>query len=120
MSAAEVDDWISDVKAQPGSAAIGMILAHQGIVRGTSRSGEPVRGMMLSADSDRLESALAEARTWPGVFAVRGWVNEGSLSVGDDIMKVLAAGDFRDTVFAALQRLVSLIKKEVLSESEMH
>ena len=31
---------------------------------------------------------LAEAGTWPGIFAVRGWVNEGSLSVGDDIMKV--------------------------------
>ncbi len=50
---------------------------------------------------------------------VRGWVNEGSLSVGDDIMKVLVAGDIRDNVFAALQRLVSLIKSEVLSESEM-
>jgi molybdopterin synthase catalytic subunit len=119
MSAAEIDDWIRDVKARPGSAAIGMILAHQGVVRGTSRSGEPVHGMMLAADRDRLESALAEARTWPGVFAVRGWVNEGSLSVGDDIMKVLVAGDIRDNVFAALQRLVSLIKEDVLSESEV-
>ncbi len=41
MSAPDIDDWILDVKSQPGSAAIGMILAHQGIVRGTSRSGEP-------------------------------------------------------------------------------
>jgi molybdopterin synthase catalytic subunit len=118
MSAADIDDWICDVKAQPGSAAIGMILAHQGIVRGTSRSGELVHGMMLRADGDRLEDILAEARTWPGVFAVRAWVNQGSLSVGDDIMKVLVAGDIRDNVFAALQRLVSLIKSEVLTESE--
>ena len=118
MSTADVDDWISDVKAQPGSAMIGMILAHQGIVRGTSRSGEPVHGMMLSADSDRLESALAAARTWPGVFAVRAWVNEGALSVGDDIMKVRVAGDIRGNVSAALERLVSLSKNEVLSESE--
>ena len=119
MGTADVDDWIHEVKAQPGSAAIGMILAHQGIVRGTSRSGEPVRGMMLSADRDRLESALAEARTRPRVFAVRGWVNEGSLSIGDDIMKVLVAGDSRDNVFTALQRLVSLVKNEVLTESEL-
>jgi molybdopterin synthase catalytic subunit len=119
MSTADVDDWIHDVKAQPGSAAIGMILAHQGIVRGTSRSGEPVRGMRLRSDRDRLEDVLAEARTWPGVYAVRAWVNEGLLSVGDDIMKVLVAGDIRDNVFAALQRLVSLIKGEVLSESEL-
>ena len=100
MSIADVDDWICDVKAQPGSAAIGMILAHRGIVRGTSRSGGPVHGMALSADRDRLESVLAEASTRPGVFVVRGWVNEGSLAVGDDIMKVLVAGDIRDNVCA--------------------
>ena len=120
MSAADIDDWTRDVKAQRGSDGIGMILTHQGIVRSTSRSGELVHGMMLRADRDRLEDVLAEARTWPGVFAVRGWVNQGSLSVGDDIMKVLVAGDIRDNVFAALQRLVALIKSEVLSESEVH
>ncbi len=119
MSSVRTDDWIRDVKAQPGSAGIGMILAHHGIVRGTSTSGEPVRGMVLRADWAHLESVLAEARAWPGVIAVRGWVNEGSLSVGDDIMKVLVAGDSRDNVFAALQRLVSLIKSEVLTESEV-
>lgn len=50
---------------------------------------------------------------------MRGWVNEGTLPVSDDIMKVLVAGAIRDNVFAALQRLVSLIKNEVLSESEL-
>ena len=49
---------------------------------------------------------------------MRGWVNEGSLSVGDDIMKVRVDGDIRDNVSAALERLVSLSKNEVLSESE--
>ena len=118
MSTAEIDDWINDGKAQPESAAISMISSHQGIARDTSRVGEPARGMVPRADRDRLEEVLAEAGTWPGVYAVCGWANEGSLSVGDDIMKVLVAGDIRDNVFAALQRLVSLIKKEVLSESE--
>lgn len=62
MRAVDVDDWICEIEAQPGSSAIGMILAHQGIVRGTSRSGEPVRGMTLRTDTG----------TWPGIFAVRG------------------------------------------------
>jgi len=34
MNTGEIDDWIDDVRAQPGPAAIGMTLAHQGIVRG--------------------------------------------------------------------------------------
>jgi molybdopterin synthase catalytic subunit len=119
MSAPDIDDWICDVKAQPGSAAIGMILAHNGIVRGTSRSGEPVTGMSLTADLARFEEVLAEAGTWPGIFAVRGWVNQGRLSVGDDIMRLIVAGDIREHVFEGLQRLVSLIKTEVVSESEL-
>ena len=119
MREPDIDDWVRDVKSQPGSAAIGMILAHQGIVRETSRSGESVTGMSLSADSKRFGEVLDEAGTWPGIFAVRGWVNEGELSVGDDIMRVVVAGDIREHVFEGLQRLVSLIKTEVLTESEL-
>ena len=110
--------WIAEVKARPEADAIGMLLSHQGIVRGSSRSGEPVTGMELGVDRERLAEALAEAATWPGIVAVRAWVNEGSLAVGDDIMKVLVAGDIREHVFDGLQRLVGVIKREVVSESE--
>ncbi len=119
VDATDIADWIREVKAQPGSEAIGMILVHQGIVRGTSRSGEPVRGMTLRCDRQRLAEMLVDAQTLPGVFAVRVRVNEGELSVGDDIMKVLVAGDIREHVFAALQQVVSLIKTDVLVESEV-
>lgn len=114
-----MDQWIAEVKAQPGSDAVGMMLAHHGVVRGSSRSGEPVRGMALRADRGRFARALAEAAAMPGVFAVRGWVNEGELAVGDDIMKLLVAGDIRENVIAALQRLVTVVKKEVVSEAEL-
>ncbi len=110
--------WIAEVKARPEAAGIGMLLSHQGIVRGSSRSGEPVTGMELSVDRERLAAVLAEAATWPGIVAVRAWVNEGSLAVGDDIMKVLVAGDIREHVFDALQRLVGVIKREVVQEAE--
>jgi molybdopterin synthase catalytic subunit len=118
MSAPDMDDCIRELKGRPGSAAIGMILAHNGIVRGTTRSGVPVTGMYLTADLTRFEEALAEARTWPGIFAVRGWVNEGELSVGDDIMRLVVAGDIREHVFEGLQRLVCLVKKKVVGEYE--
>lgn len=119
MDAPDVAEWISAVKAQPDAAGIGMILSHQGIVRGTSRAGDAVRGMDLTVDRARLGEVLAEAAAWPGVVAVRAWVNEGSLAVGDDIMKVVVAGDIREHVFDALQRLVALLKTEVVSEVEV-
>jgi molybdopterin synthase catalytic subunit len=119
MRPPDVNGWIAEVKAGPEASGVGIMLAHQGIVRGTTRSGEPGSGMLLEADRARLEEVLAETRTWPGVIAVRAWVNEGPLGVGDDIMKVLVAGDIRENVFGALQRLVSLIKNEVVSEMEM-
>jgi molybdopterin synthase catalytic subunit len=116
--APDINVWIDEVKAGPGSGGIGMILAHRGIVRGHSRSGTKVTSMMLSVDRERLEEVLADARTWTGVIAVRCWVNEGPLVVGDDIMSVLIAGDIRDNVLGALERLVSIIKTEVVSEEE--
>ncbi len=119
MNRANVEAWVEEVKALPGSGGVGMMLVHHGMVRATSRSGGPVRGMLLRTDRDRLTRALAETETLPGIFAVRGWVNEGELAVGDDIMKVLVAGDVRENVFAALQHLLAVVKSEVVSETEV-
>jgi molybdopterin synthase catalytic subunit len=115
----DINERIVRMKAGPDAGRIGMILAHNGIVRGSSRAGEPVAAMDLSADAERFAQALAEARTWDGVVAVDGWVNEGHLEVGDDIMKIVVAGDIREHVFDALQRLVGTIKKEVVAEAEV-
>lgn len=118
MQTPDVNGWIDEIKARPGSGGIGMMLAHRGIVRASTRAGEPVSSMTLSVDRDRLAEVLAEARGWDGVIAIRAWVNEGLLAVGDDIMQVLVAGDIRENVFGALQRLVGLIKSDVVTETE--
>lgn len=118
MKAPDVNVWIDEVKAQPDADQIGMMLVHRGVVRGTTRAGDPVSSMDLSYDRERLAEVVADARTWQGVIAVRAWVNEGRLAVGDDIMGVLVAGDIRPNVLPALERLVSIIKTEVVSESE--
>lgn len=120
MDVGDASDWIREIKARPGSAAVGMILTHHGVVRGTSRSGEPVRGMELAVDHARFERALADAAASPGVFAVRGWLNEGELAVGDDIMKVLVAGDVREHVFRTLEELLATVKRDVVTEAELH
>jgi len=119
MPTPDIRLWMAEIKEQPGASAVGMLLAHQGIVRATSRSGEPVRGLLVRVNRQRLAQVTEEANGWPGVYAVRAWVNEGQLAVGDEIMQVLVAGDIRDNVFSALQRLVALIKNEVVSETEL-
>lgn len=114
-----IDEWMHEVEALPGSDGIGMMLAHRGVVRGTTRAGDLVRGMDLRVDRDRLAQVIAQAQTLPGIVAVRAWVNEGRLAVGDDIMKVLVAGDIREHVFGALQQLVAAIKTGVVMETEL-
>ena len=42
VDATDITDWTREVKAQAGSEAIGMVLLHDGVVRGASRSGDPV------------------------------------------------------------------------------
>ncbi len=118
IEAPDMNAWMDEVKAQPDAAGIGMMLMHRGVVRGTTRAGDPVSSMMLGVDRERLAEILEEARTWEGLLAVRAWINEGLLQVGDDIMVVLVAGDIRENVFAGLQRLVGMLKTEVVSEEE--
>jgi molybdopterin synthase catalytic subunit len=95
-----------------------MFLVHNGVVRGTSRSGALVAGMELSVDRERLDDIVESARLMEGVTYVRAWVNEGVLAVGDDIMYVVVAGDIREHVFEALQALVRMIKTQVVTEVE--
>jgi molybdopterin synthase catalytic subunit len=55
-----------------------------------------------------------------GIRIVRVWMNEGELSVGDDIMYVLVGGDIRPHVIDALQALVGEIKQHCVTETEIY
>jgi molybdopterin synthase catalytic subunit len=115
----QFENWLQEIKSSPQSAQIGMYLMHNGVVRGTARDGTPVAGMDLSYDAKRLRTILTDIEARPGVVAVRVWINEGRLAVGDDIMRVLLAGDIRENVFGSLQELVRLIKTECVKEWEI-
>jgi molybdopterin synthase catalytic subunit len=119
MSGPSFDSWLTEVKSQPDSSRVGMYLMHNGVVRGTTRGGSPVSGMDLSYDPVILERVVEAARARPGVVAVKVWMNEGRLSVGDDIMRVLVAGDIREHVLEALTDLVRTLKTECAREWEI-
>ncbi len=115
----QFETWLDEIKSGPDSSRIGMYLIHNGVVRGTRRDGTPVTGMDLTYDRERLSTIVAEISGRPGVVAVKVWINEGRLTVGDDIMRVLVGGDIRENVFGALQEMVRLIKTECVKESEI-
>jgi len=112
--------WLEEIKGTPESSRIGMYLMHNGVVRGTARDGTAVLGMSLSYDHEHLQKVVDLIQAKRGVLAVRVWVNEGVLAVGDDIMRALVAGDLRENVYAGLQELIHLVKSEVVVESEIY
>ena len=65
-----------------------------------------------------MREAIAKAYELPGIYYVKVWLNQGTLSVGDDIMLVLIGGDIRPHVIDALQSLVGEIKNHCVTETE--
>ena len=51
-----IDEWLREVKQRANPEDLGIILVHNGIVRGTSKSGNPVRAMKLRYDQKKLNS----------------------------------------------------------------
>ncbi len=122
-----MDQWLAEAKADESAPRCGMYLAHNGTVRELPKKlvregvddGTKVTGMNFGYDAAAVDAAVEEALTWPGIEYVRVWLNEGTLSVGDDIMYVLIGGDIRPNVIDALQNLVGKIKNEMVQEVEI-
>jgi len=113
-----VEKWIKEIKEKSDFKDLGMLLIHNGVVRATSKDGKPVKGMHLSYDKKKLGHVINELLKRDGITAIKVWINEGALTVGDDIMYALVAGKFRTYVIPVLEELVSRIKKEIVSEAE--
>jgi len=126
-AAPSLDVWLKEAKAAPSAKNCGMYLFHNGVVRQTAKAAvregaentAPVRGMHFSYDAAKVEKAREAALAMPGIAYVRVWLNEGELSVGDDIMLVLVGGDIRPHVIDALQALVGEIKQHCVTETEV-
>lgn len=123
-----MDAWMAEAKAHESAPKIGMYLTHNGIVRKSAKAkvryGEDntraVTGMLFSYDQEKVEAAISETYQLDGIYYVKAWLNEGELSVGDDIMYVLIGGDIRPHVVDALQFLVGKLKNECVKETEIY
>lgn len=113
------DQLISKVKAHPAYDQVGMILCHNGVVRGSSRDGRQVTGLRVAVDWQRLALVLDEHRNHAGIVDIQVEIAaDTDLTVGDDVMLLVVAGDIRENVIEALTRTLNAIKSTVTAKTE--
>lgn len=61
-----LDQLLKQVKQHPGFDRVGMVLCHNGVVRGTSRDGRRTTGLEVSVDHQRLKAIVAAQKKTPG------------------------------------------------------
>lgn len=123
-----VDEWLKEAKQHESAPKIGMYLTYNGIVRESAKAKvrqgtentRPVVGMQFSYDQKAVDAVISETYKMEGIYYIKVWLNEGNLTVGDDIMYVLIGGDIRPRVIDALQYLVGRIKNECVTETEIY
>ncbi len=112
-------DLIDKIKNHPDYDKAGMILCHNGVVRGTSRDGRNVTGLKVQVDYDKLEKVILEHKKRPGIIDILVEIaGEKDLTVGDDVMFLVVAGDIRENVISTLSDTLNAVKSTVTSKTE--
>lgn len=112
-------NMLEEVKKHPDFEKVGMILCHNGVVRATTRDGRKVTGLKVSVDHAKLEQILIEQSQKPGIVDIQvNIVENKDLTVGDDIMHLMVAGDIRENVISVLRETLDAIKAKVTQKTE--
>lgn len=101
---------IEKIKKREDYHKVGMILCHNGVVRGTSRNGTPVSAVDVAADHQAIRKIVEEQKKRPGIVDILVEVNEGRLKVGDDLLTIVVAGDIREHVIPVLTDTLNAVK----------
>lgn len=117
----DITKTIAALKKEPGFAEnVGMILVHNGVVRGWSRTDRSsVTSIEVTVDQSRIESLRREYESKPGVFRVIIEPQTGRLQKGDDLLFILVAGDIREHVKPVLAELLDRVKAEAVHKTEI-
>ena len=115
----QLEAMIERVKQHPDFDKAGMLLCHNGVVRRTSRDGRRVKGLTVTVNPDKLESLISAQKKRAGIVDIQVAVASGRyLSVGDDVMLLVVAGDVRENVISVLKDTLDAIKSEVTHKTE--
>ncbi len=112
---------ISGWKQEPEfRARVGMILTHQGVVRGSSRDGRLVTALEVFPDHGKIAALRNAYALKPGIYRVAVEAFGGVRRPGDDLLFIVVAGDVRENVQAVLGELLERIKKEGVRKVEIY
>jgi molybdopterin synthase catalytic subunit len=115
----DINLMLESIKKHPDFEKAGMVLCHNGVVRGTSRDGKKVKGLRVSVNHQKLAQIISEQKQQTGIVDIKVEIaEERDLAVGDDVMMLLVAGDIRENVIAVLTDTLNLIKSTVTQKTE--
>ena len=110
---------VEKIRAHPAYDKVGMMLTHHGVVRATSRDGRAVSGVRLTVHRDRIDEIIQSEKNRPGIVEILVEITEKTeLAVGEDIMMIAVAGDFRENVLSCMTRLIDAVKQRVTTKTE--
>lgn len=117
----DISGTIAKLKQDPEFAKnVGMVLIHNGIVRGWSRGDHAtVSRVEVVADAQKVAEICREIEQMEGIYKVVAEACSGVLEPGDDLLFLIVAGDIRENVKPALALLLDRIKSEAISKNEV-
>ena len=115
-----LDRMIDEIKGMPGFADhVGMLLCHEGVVRNWSRDKrESVSVVRVEVDQSRVEKLRQQFEEHPGIFKVAIETEEGLRYPGDELLRLVGAGDIRENVIPVLTELLDRMKGEAIHKKE--
>ena len=115
----DISKMMDAIRQHPDFEKVGMVLCHNGTVRCTSRDGRKVKGLSVSVDHRKLDLIISEQKKRPGILDIRVEIAENrDLTIGEDVMLLLVAGDIRENVIAVLTDTLNQIKTTVTNKTE--
>ncbi len=113
------EEFTSNFKKDIDFDKVGMILFHNGVMRGRNIQYQQVKELIVSCNNDKVDEILKDISMFKGIFKVDAAIFEGNFYKGEDLMFVGVAGDVRENVFYALTSAVNMIKSSALKKIEI-
>jgi len=117
----DISKRIAEMKQQPGfNDNVGMILIHNGTVRGWSRKDkEQVVALEVTPDLDKIEAIRQDLLKRDGIYDIVTEAKTGRFQPGDDLLYLIVAGDIRENIKPVLAELLDRVKSEAIHKNEI-